>query len=514
MSASAAPADAPVGEPGAAGAGYLRSTFRHGAVYGLGMLLARAIGFLMLPVYTRVLTPADYGILELLSMTTDVVGLLTGIGLTWSVTRYYYYYRDPADRAAVVSSATILLVAFFALASAVALPFAGPLAALVLGDDALAPLFRLAIAGLFLSSFLEIPLVFLRAKQDSTRVVVVSLARLALALGLNILFVVVLRQGVAGVLYGTILTSATVGAYLLASTLRETGLRFSRPVAAKLLTYGAPIVAANLGSFVIHYSDRYLLRAYGSLESVGLYSLAYKFAMLLSLFIATPFSQIWAPKALEIERAEGDGARPVLRRIIDHYNLVLVVGALGLALFAGDAIRIMASAEFHAAGRLVPLLCLGMLFFGYRQISYIGPSIRERSDLIALGTVAGTVVVVGANFALIPRWGALGAALATVAAFAAEFAVVLACAERVYPLRYPLGRLFLPVAAAAAVYGGLGLVLPASAPLYLTIPAKLVALAGFAALAAVGGRIYPARRSATLQAIRVPMMRPRTPNAE
>lgn len=504
--ASAATSDA-----GEASAGYLASTFKHGAIYGLATVLGKAIGFIMLPIYTRVLTPADYGILELLSMTTDVIGMLTGIGLTWAVTRYYYYYTKPADKAAVISSATILLVALFAAASALTLPFARPLADLVLGDGTHAHFVRLAVAGFFLSSFIEVPLATLRAKQASVHVVAVSLARLTLALGMNILLVVVLGLGVAGVLYSTIITSTLVGGYLVTSTLRETGLRFSRPIAARLVSYGAPLVAANLGSFVIHYSDRYVLRAYGSLESVGLYSLAYKFAMLLSLFIATPFSQIWSPKALEIDKAEGDGAGPILRRIIGHYNLVLVGGALGLALFSGDAIRIMAAEEFHSAAGLVPLLCLGMLFFGYRQISYLGASVSERSDIIARGTVVGAAVALIANFALIPRWGAVGAGLATVAAFATEFAVVMAGAERVYPLRYPLLRLFAPVILAGAVYGAVEVALPASVSLLVALPVKLAGLVVFAGIAALlggargalgGWRARPTRR--TVSALRLP----------
>lgn len=493
MSSSAAETEA---APAAArtGAGYLASTLKHGAIYGLGTVLAKAVGFLMLPIYTRLLTPADYGVLELLSMTGDAIGILTGVGLTWAITRYWYYYEDPADQSAVVSSAVLLLAGFSAVAGALTLSLAEGLSAVVLGSAAQAGLVRLAIIGMFLGTFLEIPLAFLRARQASTRVVVAGLARLVLALSLNIIFVVVLRRGVAGVLYSTIISSALVGGFLLVDTLRATGLRFRRPIAAKLLAYGAPIVAVNLASFVIHYSDRYLLRVYGSLESVGLYSLAYKFAMLISVFIAAPFAQIWAPKALEIDRAEGEAGLPILRRIITYYNVVLVAGALAIALLAGDAIRIIASAEFHAAAGLIPLLCLAMLFFGYRQISYIGAAVRERSDIMAVGTAVAAAVMIAANFALIPRWGATGAAVATLAAFATEFVVVLVRAERVYPLRYPLAALCAPVLLAAALYGAVELALAPGAPLMVRIPVKLAALGVFAALAAlaVTGRVRPA----------------------
>ena len=104
---------------------YLRSTLRHGLLYGFATILAKVIGFVMIPLYTRVLTPADYGVLELLSMTTDVIGMAAGLGLTWSVTRYYYAYDKPRDRRAVVGSAAILGCLLFGAATLLALPWAG-----------------------------------------------------------------------------------------------------------------------------------------------------------------------------------------------------------------------------------------------------------------------------------------------------------------------------------------------------------------------------------------------------
>lgn len=486
----------------------LRSTLKHGAIYGLGTLLAKAIGFIMIPIYTRVLTPEDYGVLELLTMTTDVIALVAGLGLTWAVTRYYYYYDDPDDRRRVVSSAAVLFVALFGLASAAAVPFAEPLSLLVLGRGGHADLVRLAILSFFLLSFLEIPLAFLRARQASVQVVGLGLARLVLALALNIWFVVILRWGVAGVLYSTILASAAAGAYLTAVTLREAGLRFSAPIARKLLAYGFPVVAANLGSFVLHYSDRYFLRAYDSLATVGLYSLSYKFAMLMSLFIATPFALIWAPKAFEVEKREGERARPILRRILSYYNVALVSAGLGISLFAGDVIRVMASAEFHAADRTIPLLCLGMLFFGYRQVSYVGAAIRERTDVIGLGTAVAAGMALVANFLLIPRWGAIGAAVATALAFALEFAIVMSASERIYRLGYPIPHLFAPVLLAVAAYLGTRLLLPPDAPLSVSIATKALAFALFAAALVLRGDLpRPRRWPGALAPWRIPSTR-------
>ena len=98
MTDAAAPAGAaavPASEGQPAG-GYVRSTFKHGAVYLIGTVLSRVAGFVMLPVYTRVLAPRDYGVMEMLAYTTDVLTFLVGLGVSTAVTRHYYKYETEA----------------------------------------------------------------------------------------------------------------------------------------------------------------------------------------------------------------------------------------------------------------------------------------------------------------------------------------------------------------------------------------------------------------------------------
>lgn len=484
--------------------GHLKDTLKHGSIYSLAIVLSRMISFIMIPVYTRVLTPEDYGILELLSMTTDVMAMLTGLGLGWAITRYYYYYDDPRRRGEVVSTALVMTTALFGTATALSMPIADRLSAVLLGTPQHTGLVRLALVSFFLSSLLETPTVYLRAKQASLHAAAIGLVRLSLVLGLNILLVVVLRLGVEGVLLSTIVTSALLAVYLLVITLRETGLRVSRPIMWQLVRYGAPLVAWSVGSFVLHYSDRYFLRAYDGLASVGLYSLAYRFAMLAATFVGAPFGQIWGPKALQIEKNEGANAQPILREISSYYNIALVGCALGLSLFSGDVLRLIAGQDFHAAEEPIPLLCLAIVLFDYRHISQLGATIRERSDLIAYSTAVAAGIVTVLNFALIPRWGMMGAAAATVTAFAAEFFFMSALSARVYSLNYPVREVLRPLCLALIIYGASRALLGAEAPLAVSVPIKGLAFAAFLFLLPTIGAISVSQRAILVKAIRDP----------
>jgi O-antigen/teichoic acid export membrane protein len=483
---------------------YLRSTLKHGSVYGIGVILSRLIGFLMLPIYTRLLAPADYGVLEILSMTIDLLAFLTAMGLTAAVTRYFYFYEGSEDRKAVVSSAMVVLIGVFFFVTAVILPFAPNLANLLLGDRTHTNLVRLALVVFFLGSLIEIPFVYLRAKQASSQVVGYSLLRLVLTLTLNIVFVVVMRWGIRGVLLSSIISSAIIGVILFTITVRETGLVVRWPIVARMARYGAPLIVLNLGSFALHNADRYYLRAYASLTEVGIYALAYKLAMLISVLVSGPFNQIWVPKALEIERAEGSGAVPVLKEILSYYNLALVAAAFGVAVFGEVVVRVVAGVEFAAAARPIPVLCVAMVLFSSRLMSQTGAMIRERSDLIAWSTGVATAAVIVLNFLLIPRFGVMGAAWATVAAFAIEYALMSALSARVYTPLVTLPGLIRPWIAACAAFGLVRLVVPGGSPVALVAASGVLGTAVFALLLVWTGAVSPEQRALIVRGLRDP----------
>lgn len=489
----------------ARGRGYLKTTVKHGGIYTVGVILSRIVGFVMIPIYTRVLTPSDYGVLEILSLTTDIVGMLAGMGIGIAVMRQYYAVEGEAARHRVVSSAATLLIGVFAVVALLGMVIAGPVTPLLLGEEGAPFLVRLAIIVLALGSTIELPMIVLRAQQRSSSVVMTSLVRLLLNVSLNIVFVVWLRLGVAGVFFSSIVSSVTVGGFLTARLYRDAGFHFDTGVIRRLLAFGAPLVVWNIASFVLHYSDRFFLRVYESLGAVGLYSLGYKLAMLIAVLVISPFSDIWIPKALEIERKEGPDAVPILSSILLVYNLLLVTIAVAIALFAGDLIRIATGPEFHTAAATVPVLALAMVFFGYRSVAQIGALIRGRSDLIAIATASAAVLVIGFNLLLIPRWGVMGAATATFGAFAFEFLLMRHLSRSVHPLKVGLLPLAAPILVGLVVVGAVLVAAPPGLPIVVSVAVHTLAMLAYAGILLVSGAIPRDLRAGVFKALRNPV---------
>lgn len=481
---------------------HARSTAKHSVVYLIGTALSRVAGLIMLPLYTRVLSTREYGVMELLGFTTDIISMLVGLGIGTAVTRHYYRYDTEEERRAVVSSAAILLLSMFVTVGVIGLLLAEPLSLLLLGPDEPAHFVRLAMVALVLGVTIEVPMIVLRARQNSVAVVTAGLTRLGLSLAFNVLFVVVLRLGVAGAFYSTIIASAVVGGYLLVTLLRETGVRFVPTFARQLIAFGAPLVIWEIGSFVLHFSDRFFLRAYASLAVVGVYSLSYKLAIVIPFFVTGPFGQIWLPKALEVHRKEGSAAIPILAALQRYYCIALIAVSLGLTLFSEDVIRIVAGEAFHEAAGPIPVLALAMVFFGYRQVAQVGALIAEQPTAVARSTAVAAGGVLLLNFLFIPRWGAMGAAAATLGGFAIDFFLIRWYSMRLYPMRIYVG--VLPLALAAATWWLGTALVPVGTALLPSILGHSVAFVAFVLSLFATGIITGTQRQALADALRNP----------
>jgi O-antigen/teichoic acid export membrane protein len=419
--------------------GKTKSLGKQSAIYGAGIVLGKLASFIMLPVYTRYLTPADYGVLELLSMTIDVIGMIAGIGIGSAVFKFYSDEADEAGKKEVIGTAALAAQGMAALTAALGILFAPQLTRLVVGPETDPLYLRIFFLTYLFQTCEHVPMLLLRARQQATRVVALNVARLVLNLSLNILFVVHFRMGVLGVLLSGAITGAAMASGLTGYLLREVGIRFSMARFREMVRFGSPMVLWTLGSFVLVFSDRFFLKAYVGVADVGIYSLAYKFAFMLSALAFNPFDMVWDPHRYEV--AKRPDAKEVYARVFLYMNVVVGLGALGISLFVRDFLSVMSDPAFLPAYRYVPLLLLAQTFS--HAVSYCTLGMFVTGNTRSLGRIAflATVAALALNFLLVPRYGIMGATAATVLAYGLRLLWTYRSAQRHYPIRYGWGTL-------------------------------------------------------------------------
>lgn len=486
-------ASEPPPRDGSEASGALAGVGRHALVYGAGMVLGKLASFLLLPVYTRALSPADFGVMALVEMTLDVVAMFGGSQVALGLFRFHPIARSEAERRGLVSTAFILLSLGYIGVGIPTVLLAVPLSELVFGTPDQAILIRVAALNLSAQSLFAIPLAWARIRDWSLLFVKVNLIRLGLGIAFNLVALLVLDLGVLGIFLSSLCVTLLVGTGLGWWVVRENGWAFERHHAGPLLRYGLPLVAMQFATFVATFGDRYVLQAAGGEAEVGIYDLAYRFGFLLAVVGYWPFEQVWGPRRFRIAQ-EPDPGRPLAEGFL-LANVWLIGCALGCSLFAPEVLRTLTTPEFHRAAPLVHPILLAYVLQSWAGMQDIGILVRERTAWLAWINWVSAVVAVAGYALLIPRYLGTGAAIATVLAFGCRWLLTWAGSQRLWPVRYPwgaIGRLGL----FALACGVPGLLIPPETPLAASLALRTLLLAGFPILVWTGGILSATHRLA------------------
>jgi O-antigen/teichoic acid export membrane protein len=464
--------------PAALSAERLWAMARHTVMYGLSPVLARAIGFLMLPLYTRVLSPSDYGTLEIVLLAANFLNIFLGLEFVEGLLRLYHSYPAEHDKDEIVSTAILFTSVLTVAAVLVADPFRHQISVLLFGDDTHAHLLRLALWSLVATNVFGVVAGFFQAKTMSATFTTLAIIQFISTLSLTVLFVTVFAWGVEGILLSQLIVTGILAIGTAAWVLCRLGFGFSRRKARQLLVFGAPLVGMSLGWFVLNAADRIVLSQVGSLADVGVYSLANRLATVLLVLVVTPFSLLWAAERFKL--ANAPQGQEAIARVFTYFFACLCFAALGLSVWMHDVIRIMATERFWPAAELAPVLVLAYCLWAVFGYLTTGLLIENKTIYVGLLATGAAVLDILCSIVLGRAFLAHGVAWARVITLGVLISSIYIVAQAVYPIRWEFRR----IATVAGVTIGLFLVstyFPEGAPL-LGIITKAPLLVAFPAV--------------------------------
>ena len=469
------------------------------SLYTLGELLRGSISFLLLPLYTRLLTPADYGILGVMTPVYSLLSILMALGLPAALLRFYFdYKRDEAELRNYVGTVSMAMIACGLVLSLILTALGPWLFGLLLPNVSFNPYILLGIWNAGISVISIIPLTLFRARQRAQFFIIFSLADFVLNTGLIVFFVAVQRQGALGSLTGQILSAMIMAVPALWIISRAGTFRFSWKLLRPSLVFGLPLLPNLLGTWALNVSDRIVLDNLVSKEAVGLYTLGYQFGILLNL-IAIALNNAWTP--FFYQNAGDRKNNTMIGSFITYQVLLMVMLALAVAMLSQEVIRIIAAPAFWPSYRVVPWITLGyvarfLVFFPVNGILF-----RKRPKWVAVATIIAAGVNIGLNLLLVPRFGIMAAALNTFIAFAVLLAIMLVIGQRIFPIQYEKTRIVWLLAAALGLFvvgGFLG-----SSTLWLNLVLKSALVLVFPVILWLTGFFTPTEREHVLQVVRL-----------
>ncbi len=461
------------------------------ALYSVAVFGPLAASLVMLPVYTRYLSPADYGIVELLDVARNIFSLLVAGRFAESL--FYFYGRASSQKDRRDCIATLFWGAIaVGLVSMVAGLLLSPLlAVLVFRDSAFTSHFRLIFAAFGLSFPIEALLAIFRAEQKHRAYLSLSIGRVAASMTMTYSFVVVLQARVDGLLWSGVASNAILAVPLAGFYLASRQGAFSLALFRQMLAFSFPLGVSGIALLIIHSGDRFFLERCANLNDVGIYALAYKLGMLVS-YVQASFGAYWTANMFTALKTPE--ARTVFGRMNTYQMLAVTYAGLGVIAFSSPFLHLAARPQFTACLPYVALITVAYVVRAQGDYLRLSLWLDKRVAADALLNWTGALFCAAAYAMLIPRWKLWGAAAATLLTFCVVLAIAFRIAQRARAFKLEYKRLFTLVGWAMLLSGVA--VSAQNAPLAITLPLAVAAAVSYPILLSCSGFWTPAERLA------------------
>lgn len=400
-------------------------------IFGIGTFSSKVLVFLLMPIYTRILSPADYSVVELVTGTANFMIPIVAMCIGEGVIRFGLDNTVRKDDVFTSGILTVLIgfavfAAFYPLFSLI--PF-------ITGYTPLVYLFVLA------SSLKGICAQFVRAKGYVRLFAFDGVLSTVMVLVFNIMGLVVFNLGITGYVLAVILADILSALFLtwVAGLWRYfKGPRVNKAVWRAMLLYAIPLIPNTIFFWVTNLSDRYIVTGLLGAQTNGLYSIAYKIPTIITA-VSGIFMQAWQLSAFSNEDMRTKAR--FYSTVFDGYQSVLFAIGAGTVLLIKPLTTLLLDKEYFSSWVYVPYLILSVVFSCFASFFSSIYMSEKRNIMTMITTLTGAVINVALNFTLIPIFGANGAAFATFISYFAVFVFRAVHSRRYIPVHVAWGRL-------------------------------------------------------------------------
>lgn len=404
------------------------------AVYGAGDLVFKFAAFAAFPIYANLFSVAQFGVLTLVTTLAGLIGIVLTLGMNNAIQRYYLDPDMLVEQRPVLVSTGLTVLVVWSLLVTVALLTTFYLLRDVVDQryDIQWPFIALALSANLPSLVITYCLDVLRLHFSPWWFSLLSGLKNLSGVLIGLFLIIALDQGLLGFFMGQALAFALVaplGLWLIRGDLKW---RFDSRLAREVVSFGYPFIFVGIAYWLSGSMDRWMLSEFSDNTEVGLYSIAYKFAGVLT-FVTAAFAQAWAPFAIKLY-AEDPDYRSKISRIFSYWFFGLAFIGTLVSLFGHEVLRLTTPEPYWPAATILGVLAMSVVLLGTTQFTALGISLSRRSKLLSVAAWANAVVNFGLNLVLIPRLGALGAAVATFVSYTVLTGLYLYWTQKLHSL--------------------------------------------------------------------------------
>lgn len=426
----------------------VKTLLSHTAIYGVGLVLNKSLGFLLLPVYTNYFSPSDWGVFNIVWSLWIFLSVLYSLGFENSFMKYFIEEKNKQKKAVIYSSVLAALLVSSAIFSLIIYSGSGFLNGLLHFEDTQKGIFLIKVLGvlLFFDTIYRIPLLLLRAELNTKVYTYLTIVTLAVNLGLNLFLIVNQGYGIEAIFYSYIISVFITTVLCLFVTSPYLTLKISFEEIKRQLSFGIKFIFIGIFILIIDISDRFFLKYYFNESVVGIYSANYRLGTVMSLIISA-YKFSWTPYFMNL--SDNPDNKKIISNIFTYFVFTGLFLFLAFSFFIEPVVKIkilgffILNEAYWSGLSIIPIILLSYFFSGLHTNLTVAPFFSEKTGVLFNVSIAGLIVNTILNLTLIPKYEMAGAALSTLITYIVMFFYLYNRSQQLFKIDFEIKKLII-----------------------------------------------------------------------
>ncbi|MBN2425578.1 MAG: oligosaccharide flippase family protein [Calditrichaceae bacterium] len=415
----------------------IKSALKNSIIYGAGNVSTKLVGFVLLPLYTKHLSVSDYGILGLLEITGQVLIAFFGLRIYSAFFRWYWDEDSQNKQKSIFFTIYIFSIVIALLMIIMISNYSEQIAIILFNDSSSANLIFLMTIVSGFQIVDQIILTLMRLQEKAVFYSVSNVLKLLIVLIFTIYFIAYDNQEIVGIYNAQIIGHVFFTILYLPYLFKNAQIKFEYKILTEMLSYCWPLIFSSLAHILMTITDRYMLKFFGQLSDVGIYSLGFKIANSINVIIIMPVQLAVSPMVFK-KMYDPDSNR-FYSKLMSYFTYGVMVFVLGISLYSKDIVVLLANnEEYWQAYNIIPIISFSILFSMLGSTAQTGLLIKKKTKIVTIVTILTAGFNIIMNIFLILYLKAIGAAIATLISQIAFFIIIYNFAQKYYYISYEI----------------------------------------------------------------------------
>ena len=418
----------------------LKALTKETAIYGVSTIVGRFLGFILVPFYTNVFNPTEYGLFGYIYAYMAFMNIVYIYGMDAAFMKYFSLAENHKEKQDTFSTPFIFVFITSTLLSILILALQNPINSALGIPLNYSQLIYYVSSILFLDAIAMVPFAHLRMRNKAVKFASIKVINIIINLALNIILVLYFDMGIEAIFISNLVASAFSIIVLIPDIYRELTIKIDRVNLIRMLKFALPYLPASFAATVVQVIDRPILEYLTNVKVLGIYQANYKLGIFMMLFVSM-FQSAWHPFLLT--NAKEKNAKELFARVLTIFLVASSLIWIVLSLFIDDIARFqflngksLIGEKYWDGLIIVPIILLGYIFHGMYVNFTAGIYIEEKTKYLPAITGVGALINIVVNFTMIPTLGILGAAIATLASYIVMALGIFIAAQKFYRIDY------------------------------------------------------------------------------